>query len=85
MVFDTIEFLKHYEEHPCLWDKCLPHFKNRQKRNVAEEKFLPISGLSNIKELRSKIRSIRHTTKNWAKLKIQCELGLVQQTFTNQN
>ncbi|KAL5246278.1 hypothetical protein ACI65C_013686 [Semiaphis heraclei] len=34
---------------------------NRQKRNAAEEKLLPISGLSNIKELRSKIRSIRGT------------------------
>jgi len=61
MVFDTIEFLKHYEEHPCLWDKCIPDFKNWQKRNAAEEKLLPISGLSNIKELRSKIRSIRGT------------------------
>ncbi|CAI6370961.1 unnamed protein product [Macrosiphum euphorbiae] len=66
MVFDTIEFLKHYEEHPCLWDKCLPHFKNRQKRNVAEEKLLPISGLSNIKELRSEIRTDIYKPKlNW--------------------
>lgn len=61
MVFDTIEFLKHYEEHPSLWDKSIPDFKNRQKRNSTEEKLLPISGLSNIKELKSKIRSIRGT------------------------
>lgn len=49
MVFDTIEFLKHYEKHPSLWDKSILDFKNRQKRKMAEEKLLPISGLSNIK------------------------------------
>lgn len=57
MVFDTIEFLKHYEKHPSLWDKSILDFKNSQKRKMAEEKLLPISGLSNIKQLRSKIRS----------------------------
>lgn len=46
MVFDTIEFLKHYEEHPSLWDKSIPGFKKRQKRNAAEEKLLLISGLT---------------------------------------
>jgi hypothetical protein len=30
MVFDTIQFLKYFEEHPRLWDKCIPDFKNRQ-------------------------------------------------------
>jgi len=60
-VFDTINFLRHYEQHPCLWDKTIPDFRNRLKRNTAEEKLLPISGLSNRKELRAKIRSIRGT------------------------
>lgn len=59
--FDTIEFLKSYEQHPCLWNKALPDFRNRQIRHMAEEKLLPIARLSNIKELRSKIRSIRGT------------------------
>nr|BAH71045.1 ACYPI009600 [Acyrthosiphon pisum] len=59
--FDTIEFLKIYKQHPCLWDKALPDFRNRKMRDAAEEKLLPISKLSNIKELRSKIRSIRGT------------------------
>lgn len=59
--FDTIEFLKCYKKHPCLWDKALPDFRNRKMRDAAEEMLLPISKLSNIKELRSKIRSIRGT------------------------
>lgn len=61
MAFNNIEFLNHYEDHPCLWDKSIPDFKNRQKRDAAEEKLLPVSGLSNIKDLRAKIRSIRGT------------------------
>lgn len=59
--FNTIEFLESYKQHPCLWDKASPDFRNRLIRDAAEEKLLPISKLSNIKELRSKIRSIRGT------------------------
>lgn len=28
MKFDILEFLKHYEEHPYLWNKTLPDFRN---------------------------------------------------------
>lgn len=59
--FDTFEFLTSYKQHPCLWDMYLPDFRNRKLRDAAEEILLPISKLSNIKELRSKIRSIRGT------------------------
>jgi len=61
MVFNTFEFLRYYQDHPCLWNKNIPDFRNRQKRDAAEEQLLPISGLSNIKQLRAKIRSIRGT------------------------
>lgn len=59
--FDILKFLEEYERFPCLWKKNSPDFKNRVKRDNAEESLLPLSGLSSIKELRQKIRSIRCT------------------------
>lgn len=59
--FDVIHFLEEYERFPCLWKKSSADFKNRVKRDHAEETLLPLSGLSTIKELRQKIRSIRCT------------------------
>lgn len=58
--FNTIEFLEEYQRYPCLWDKSMPDFKNRIKRDHAEEQLLKItSGINNVKELRQKIRNIR--------------------------
>lgn len=36
-------------------------FKKKKKRDSAEGKLMPISGLTKIKDLRAKIRSIRGT------------------------
>lgn len=57
----TIRFLEDYRTFPCLWQKCSIDYKNRSKRDAAEQKLLPLSGLKDIKELRMKIRSIRCT------------------------
>jgi len=58
--FNTIEFLEEYQRYPCLWDKSMPEFSNRIKRDHAEEQLLQItSSINNVKELRQKIRNIR--------------------------
>jgi hypothetical protein len=44
-----------------LWDKSLPDFKNRQKRDEAESALLEVSGVGSVKALRAKIRTIRGT------------------------
>lgn len=62
--FDVLKFLESYQQHPCLWDKSLPEYKDRLRRNQAEEELLRISGLENIKALRSKVRSIRGAYNN---------------------
>lgn len=59
--FDIIHFIEEYERFPCLWNKADPAYRNRVKRDAAEQQLLPSSGLANIKELRAKIRSIRGT------------------------
>lgn len=58
--FNIINFLEEYQRHPCLWDKSDNDYKNRSKRDSAEETLLKLpSGFANIKELRQKIRSLR--------------------------
>ncbi|XP_063239622.1 uncharacterized protein LOC134540679 [Bacillus rossius redtenbacheri] len=72
--FDVLEFLRHYQLHPCLWDRRHEDYKNRQKREAAEQELLPISGLSCIKELRAKIRSIRCTyNQEISKIRNSCQ------------
>lgn len=58
---NVMSFLQHYRMHPCLWNRYHPHFKNRNARDQAEAVLLPISGVTNVKELRQKIRNIRCT------------------------
>lgn len=62
--FDVIKFLESYQQHPCLWDKSLPEYKDRSRRDQAEDELLKITGLENIKALRSKVRSIRGAYNN---------------------
>lgn len=57
--FDITEFIEEYQKHPCLWDKSLDEYRNRTKRDHAEEVLLQFSKISTLKELRQKIRSIR--------------------------
>lgn len=59
--FDVHEFLEEYQRFPCLWNKKCVDFKNRLKRDQAEQVLLPVTGLTTIKELRRKIRNIRCT------------------------
>ncbi|CAI6354101.1 unnamed protein product [Macrosiphum euphorbiae] len=75
--FNTIEFLEEYQRYPCLWDKSMPDFKNRIKRDHAEEQLLKItSGINNVKELRQKIRNIRCTyNQEVAKIKSSMRTG----------
>ncbi|KAF0763321.1 MADF domain-containing protein [Aphis craccivora] len=54
-------FLKEYQKYPCLWDKCSADYKNRVKRDHAEEMLLQFTSMPTIKELRQKIRNIRCT------------------------
>jgi hypothetical protein len=62
--FDIAVFLEHYHQYTCLWDKSLPDFNNRQRRDEAKSALLEVSGLGNVKALRVKIRSIRGTYNN---------------------
>lgn len=57
--FDVLEFLEEYQKYPCLWDKSLDEYRNRVKRDHAEEMLLQFSKMPTIKELRQKIRNIR--------------------------
>lgn len=57
--FNISNFVIEYKRYPCLWDKSHNHYKNRNKRDSAEETLLQLSGLANIKELRQKIRILR--------------------------
>ncbi|KAL1516178.1 hypothetical protein ABEB36_000097 [Hypothenemus hampei] len=59
--FDIFQFLDEYQKHPCLWKKQIADYSNKDKRNRALELLLPLSGLSSIKDLKQKIRSIRGT------------------------
>ncbi|KAF0739506.1 MADF domain-containing protein, partial [Aphis craccivora] len=54
-------FLEEYQKYPCLWDKSLDEYRNRVKRDHAEEMLLQFSKMPTIKELRQKIRNIRCT------------------------
>ncbi|CAH1101633.1 unnamed protein product [Psylliodes chrysocephalus] len=60
--FDILTFLECYQQYPCLWDKSISEYKDRNKRDQAEEAFLNIFKLENV--LRVKIRSIRGTYNN---------------------
>lgn len=62
--FNITKFLESYQQYPCLWDKSLPEYKDRLKRDQAEDNLLNITGLSDKKSLRSKIRSIRGAYNN---------------------
>jgi hypothetical protein len=62
--FVILVFLEDYHQYPYLWDKSLPDFKNRQKRDEAESAVLEVSGVGSVKALRAKIRSIRGTFNN---------------------
>jgi len=62
--FDVLKFLELYQQHPCLYDKSLPEYKDRLKRNQAEDDLLNSSGLGSIKDLRCKVRSIRGAYNN---------------------
>ncbi|KAK4882741.1 hypothetical protein RN001_006060 [Aquatica leii] len=59
--FNIKAFLIEYENHRCLWDKVHLHFKDRLVRSKAKEDLIRQFGISDIKSLRKKIRSIRGT------------------------
>ncbi|KAL1509038.1 hypothetical protein ABEB36_003843 [Hypothenemus hampei] len=61
--FDIFQFLEEYQKHPCLWKKQMADYSNKDKRDRALELLLPVSGLSSIKDLKLKIRSIRSSAK----------------------
>lgn len=61
---DILEFLEHYQQYPCLWDKSSSHYKNRQMRDEAERVLMEVSGIEDVKVLRAKMRSIRGTYNN---------------------
>lgn len=61
---DILTFLECYQQYSCLWDKSIPEYKDRNKRDQAEEALLNIFKLENVKALRMKIRSIRGTYNN---------------------
>lgn len=57
--YNIMDFLEKYRRHPCLWDKSHSDYRNHACRTVALETLLPVSGLTNIKDLKQKIRSLR--------------------------
>lgn len=57
--FNVFEFLKEYQNYPCLWDKSHNNYKIKAERNSALQMILPISGLADINELKRKIRILR--------------------------
>lgn len=61
---DIMEFLKHYEKNPCLWDRSSPHYKNKRMREAAERVLMKVMHIEDSKSLKSKIRSIRGTYNN---------------------
>lgn len=61
---DITVFLEYYRQYPCLWDKSDPQYKNRQKRDEAEDILMQLCGTEDAKVIRAKIRSIRGTYNN---------------------
>lgn len=57
--FNIHHFLEEYQRYPCLWDKNIEDFKNRGKRDFAEESLMESLQINDVKLLRQKIRSIR--------------------------
>jgi len=50
--FNTMYFLEEYQRYPCLWDKSSKDYKNRGKRDFAEENLMESLKINDVKLLR---------------------------------